>query len=153
MDTLPLPLKGCKVRPLLGPHGQCSDGSLPYDSYCDTDHPFIIIISEDPWHSHLFLRLRSVAAGIQTPTFRLRGELSNPLRHRRCMFIWVNVGDYLCVHIHGSDFYICNLNCYSSISQSDNNSIEIKYWQTIRLFWVFCDIYTTNKWIYTNRYI
>ena len=48
--------------------------------YCDTGHPFIMVISEDPWHSHLlpgvkywscrylFLwqRLKSVATGIQT---------------------------------------------------------------------------------------
>ena len=23
------------------------------DSYCDTDQPFIMVISDDPWHSHL----------------------------------------------------------------------------------------------------
>ena len=50
-------------------------------TYCDTGHPFIMVISEDPWHSHLLqgvqqwdfhytyllLRLRSVAGGIRTP--------------------------------------------------------------------------------------
>ena len=49
-------------------------------------NPFIMVISEDPWHSHLypsvwqwcchylFLRLRSVAAGIRTHNFPLAGR-------------------------------------------------------------------------------
>ena len=56
-----------------------SECSLAYHAYCDTGHPFIMVISEDPWHSHLmpsvwqwsghylFKRLRSVASGIRTP--------------------------------------------------------------------------------------
>ena len=55
-----------------------SEISLACNTYCDTGHPFIMIISEDPWHLHLlpsvqqlnchylFLRLRSVATGIRT---------------------------------------------------------------------------------------
>ena len=31
----------------------------------------------------LFLRIRSVSAWIRNPTFRLRGQRSKPLRHRR----------------------------------------------------------------------
>ena len=61
-----------------------SEGSLACHTYCDTGHPFIMVISEDPWHtpiaersavelSILFLRLRSVAAGIRTPKLRLAG--------------------------------------------------------------------------------
>ena len=54
-------------------------GFLAYYTYCDTGHLFIIVNSEDPWHSHLlpsvlkwschylFLRYRSVEAWIQTP--------------------------------------------------------------------------------------
>ena len=50
-----------------------SEGSLAFHAYCDTGHPFKMVISEDPWHSHLlpsvwhwscrylFLRIRSVA--------------------------------------------------------------------------------------------
>ena len=34
-----------------------SEGSLACHIYCDTEYPFIMVISEDPWHSHL---LRSV---------------------------------------------------------------------------------------------
>ena len=63
-----------------------SEGSLAYHTYCDTGHPFIMVISEDPWHSHLlpsvwqrsyhylFLRLRSVAAGIRTYNLPLAGR-------------------------------------------------------------------------------
>ena len=46
-----------------------------------------------PWHSHLlpsfnqwschYLRLRSVALGFEHPTFRMRGQHSNPLLHGR----------------------------------------------------------------------
>ena len=30
-----------------------SEGSLACHTYCDTRHPFTMVISEDPWHSHL----------------------------------------------------------------------------------------------------
>ena len=30
-----------------------SKGSLECHTYCDTGHPFIMVISEDPWHSHI----------------------------------------------------------------------------------------------------
>ena len=30
-----------------------SEGSLACHTYCDTEHPFIMVISEDAWHSHL----------------------------------------------------------------------------------------------------
>ena len=30
-----------------------SEGSLAYCTYCDTRHPFTMVISEDPWNSHL----------------------------------------------------------------------------------------------------
>ena len=29
-----------------------SEGSLAWHTYCDTGHPFIMGITEDPWHSH-----------------------------------------------------------------------------------------------------
>ena len=64
-----------------------SEGSLACHTYCDTGHPFIMVISEDPWHSshllpsvwqwschNLFLRLRSVAAGIRIPNLPLAGR-------------------------------------------------------------------------------
>ena len=58
-----------------------------YHTYCDTGYPFIMVISEVPWNSHLlpsvwqwsfhylFLRLGSVAAGIPTPNFPLAKAL------------------------------------------------------------------------------
>ena len=71
-----------------------SEGSLACHTYYDTGQPFIMVISEETWHSHLlpsfwqwschylFLRLRSTVAGIRKPNFRLRGERSNRLSHR-----------------------------------------------------------------------
>ena len=65
-----------------------SEGSLTCHTYCDMGLPFIMVISEDPWNSHLlpsvwqwschylFLRLRSVATGDRTPISRIRGERS-----------------------------------------------------------------------------
>ena len=60
-----------------------SEGSLACHTCCGTGHLIIMVISKDPWHSHLlpsvwqwschymFLRLRSVAAGIRTPNLPL----------------------------------------------------------------------------------
>ena len=68
-----------------------SVGSLACHTYCDTGHPYKMVSSEDPWHSHLlpsflqwscqylFLRHKS---RFEHPAFCLRGERSNPLRHR-----------------------------------------------------------------------
>ena len=30
-----------------------SEGSLAWHAYCDMGHPFIMVISDDPWHLHL----------------------------------------------------------------------------------------------------
>ena len=30
-----------------------SEGSLARHTYCDEGHPFIMVLSQDPWHSHL----------------------------------------------------------------------------------------------------
>ena len=60
----------------------------------------MMVTFEDPWHPqllpnvwqwschYLYLRLRSVAAGIRTPNFCLRGKRSNTLRHRRGSGRW-----------------------------------------------------------------
>ena len=65
-------------------------GSIAWHTYCDTGHLFIMVISEDPWHSHLLpsvwrwschylsLWLRSVAAGIRTPKLPLAGRTLEP---------------------------------------------------------------------------
>ena len=71
------------------------EGSLTCHNCCDTGLPFIMVISEDPWHSHmlpsvwqwswhkLFLWLRSVATGDLTPISRIRGERSTSTPPRR----------------------------------------------------------------------
>ena len=69
-----------------------SEGSLACHIYCDTlynghlrEPVTLTPISERlSVELSLFLRLRSVAAEIRKPTFRLQGERSSPLRHRRC---------------------------------------------------------------------
>ena len=71
------------------------EGFLACRTYCDTGHPFIMVISYDPWHLTCCRAFSSVAVttcfkdsgvsrpGFEHPTFRLRGQRSNPLRHHR----------------------------------------------------------------------
>ena len=45
-ETSPLPVKGT--------YGHwATEGSLACHTYCNTGHPFIMVIFEVPWHSHL----------------------------------------------------------------------------------------------------
>ena len=72
-----------------------SEGSLACHTYYDTGHPFIMVISEDPWHSHLmssvwqwscyylFKDFDLSRLGFEHQTFCLQDERSNPLRHHR----------------------------------------------------------------------
>ena len=66
-----------------------SEGSIACLTYCDTGHSFLMVISEDPWHSHLlpsvwqwgchylfFFDLGLSRLGFEHPIFRLRGERS-----------------------------------------------------------------------------
>ena len=69
MEKSTLMVKGCKFWPM----PLSSGGSSTWHTHCDTGHPFIMVISEDPWQSHLsrsvlqwschylFLQLRYVA--------------------------------------------------------------------------------------------
>ena len=69
-----------------------SEGSLACHIYCETGHPFIMVISE-PWHSHLlpsiwqlscpylFLNLSLSRLGFDHTTFRMRGYSSNQMFH------------------------------------------------------------------------
>ena len=72
-----------------------SEGSLACNTYCDAGHPFIMVISEDH-DTHTYCRAfgsRSVTIcffglgmprlGFEHPNVLLKGERSNPLRHRR----------------------------------------------------------------------
>ena len=79
-ETSPLPAKSCKCWPKLGNYDQ---GAVRIHNYCYTRHMFLMVISDNPWHSHLmtsvrqwscyyvFLRLRYVPAGIRTPNLPL----------------------------------------------------------------------------------
>ena len=67
-----------------------SERSLACLTYCDKGHSFIMVISEDPWHSHLlpsvwqwrcFNDLSLSQLGFEHPTFRMWGKCSNWLCH------------------------------------------------------------------------
>ena len=66
-----------------------SEGSLACHTYYDTGHPFIMVISEDPWHSHLgsgavktcYYDFGLTRLGFKHPIFRLWDKRSNRLRH------------------------------------------------------------------------
>ena len=97
-----------------------SEGSLACHTYCDTGHSFIMVISEDPWHSHLLpsvkqwschylcLRLRSVSRDLNTQPSACE---ANALTH--C----ATAGVY---NIKAINIYFCNsyildiflLNCF-----------------------------------------
>ena len=70
-----------------------SEGSLACHTYCGKGHPFIMVISDDPWHSHLMPSILAMELSLSVlttwvcrgwdsnaPTWQ--GERSNPLLHR-----------------------------------------------------------------------
>ena len=83
-----------------------SEGSLACHTYCDMGHLFIMVIFEDLWHSHLlmsvwqrsghylFLQLRSVATGDQTPISHTQGEHSTSMPQRQSL-------TFLTAHVKG----------------------------------------------------
>ena len=76
--------EGLQIWPMLGNYGHLAVCLLACQTYCDTGHPIIMVISEDPWHSHLlpsvwrgavttcYNDLRLSRLGFELPTFRLR---------------------------------------------------------------------------------
>ena len=46
-------------------------GSLAYHTYCDMGHPFLMVIAEDPWNSHVSRRR------LELPTISIQGKCSN----------------------------------------------------------------------------
>ena len=46
--------EGLQISTYARTYGHCSKGPFTCHTYCDTGLPFIMFISEDPWHSHLF---------------------------------------------------------------------------------------------------
>ena len=124
METSPLPMKGCKIL-TYARHSWLlsSEGSLACHTHCDTGLPFIMVISEDPWHSHLlpnvwqwschyrFYDVGLSRLGFENPTFRLRGQRSNSLRHRRGRAdIVIESSSYIVTHrlskVDGNETYI-----------------------------------------------
>ena len=97
-----------------------SEGSLACHNYCDTGHPFIMIISEDPWHCTLCQAFGSEAVttffndfclsqlGFENPTFRLWGELFNTL-HLRLGITGVEIAiiDFHLIDIHVFILRLC----------------------------------------------
>ena len=91
-----------------------SEGSLTCHTHWDTGLPFIMVISEHPWHSHLllsvwqcsyhylFLRLGSVATRDRTPISRMRGERPTFLPPRR--FGISNFSKILCMMIEKKNY-------------------------------------------------
>ena len=84
MDMSPLPVKDCIFWSMLGTYSHWAVRvSLEWHTYCDTRHPFKMVVSKDPWHWHLmpsvwqwschylFWWLRSVTAGIWTSNLLL----------------------------------------------------------------------------------
>ena len=79
-----------------------NEGSLACQTYCDTGHPFIMVITEGPWYSnklqsawqwschYLFLRPRSVdvATRDRTQVFCMRGERSTTEPPRMHYFLF-----------------------------------------------------------------
>ena len=76
--------EGLQMLTYIRPHWTLrSEGSLPCYTFCDKGQPFILVVSEDPWHAHvlpsvwqwicpyLFWRIRSVFTGDRTPISRL----------------------------------------------------------------------------------
>ena len=78
METTSSPVQGCEFWPMLGTNDHWAVRPLACHTCCDTGHPFFMVISENPWHSHLsqafgqrschylFWRLSSVAAWIRS---------------------------------------------------------------------------------------
>ena len=114
METSPWPVKGCKFWPMLGTHGHWQWGFLSLSHLLWHGHPFIMVISEDPWHSpllsslwqwschHLFLWVRSFAAGIRKPNLPLAGRTLYPTLHsqrpiRHILLLNSNVQDKIIV--------------------------------------------------------
>ena len=93
-------------------------GFLTCHTHCNTGLPYIMVISEDPWHSHVmpsvwqwnchnrFLQLRSVATGDRTSISRIRIERSTSTPSQ-----WLNkyvFSKHICLW-----FFYNNVNIYN----------------------------------------
>ena len=116
METLPLPVKGCKFWPVLGTHGHWAESVLSRYTECDTGHPLIMVISEDrDTHTYFwafssravttcFCDLGILRLGFELPTFRLPGERSSPLQ------LWYLVSVKFCCSV----MHLASCTCITS---------------------------------------
>ena len=83
-------------------HSMSRKGSLAWHTYCDAEHSHVMVISEDPWHSHFcgsfacFNDLGLSRQWFEQPTIRMRGDRSNQMQHRRGFFGKWKFRLYLC---------------------------------------------------------
>ena len=70
-------------------------GSLAIHTYCDMGYPFIMVIHQDTWHSHLLLivcqwschyffqRLKTTSTGDRSPIFHMQDKNSTTKQQRQ----------------------------------------------------------------------
>ena len=100
-------------------------------THCDTGLPFIMVISEDPWHSllmpsvlqwschYLFLWLRSVVTWDRTPISSIWGERSTPTPTRQSLQICL-LWQHRCVYSDNTELSAMTYGYDSSIMTSPN---------------------------------
>ena len=90
-------------------------GFFTVPHYCDTGHPFIMVISKDPlafssWAvTTCFYHLSMSRLGFELPNIRLRSECSSPLRKRST---------------HYSIFKYFNFDCNTSLDWLNNLNVK-----------------------------
>ena len=90
METSPLPVKDCKCWPMLGIHSHCAVRVL--NSATPTVTRGIRLYCQalsSRTATTCFYHLRLSRLEFEHPTFRLRDQRSNPLRHRRRSNDWL----------------------------------------------------------------
>ena len=94
-----------------------SEGSLACHIYCDMGHPFIMVISEDPWHSHLLLTVCQSWLGFEhLPICQLRLCLSYNYR------LWLRESDDF-----SNDYFGWSIDClYPFEKVSLNCQVPVK---------------------------
>ena len=133
-------MKGCKFWPMLSTqsHWAVLEGSLECHTYSDTGHPVISRTNDTHTYSErlaveLSLPIFAIdwglsRLGFENPTFRLRGERSNPLRHHRgcilvlpiCFTAWDSIYDKICWYMYFS------LSSKESVSHTTATSVARK---------------------------
>ena len=80
-----------------------SEGSLTCHAHCDTGLPFIMVISEDPWHSHLLPSVWQWSCHLPVFTTQVcRDRWSNPgLPHaRRTLYLYATAFSMISTNLY-----------------------------------------------------